>query len=145
MLLFLLGFTAAAQQKSSVQEKPCQVDPGCGIVVTFNPPFNADEDVLLVPNEVTVDVPLELQPTEVGVETYPLGTQVADIPYEPLAKMTRFQKTGKYARFRGVVEKCPEEDGGLEVYVLRRKLRQYPLRPWGGAIGCREIESKDSH
>jgi len=143
--LFLLALAAAAQQKSSRQEKPCIQDPGCGIVVSFNPPFRVDEGILLVPTEVTVDVPLELQPTRVGVQTYPLGTEVADGPYEVLAEISRFQKAGKYARFRGLIEKCPkEEEGGIEVYVLRKKFKQYPLRPWGGAIECREIEAKST-
>ncbi len=137
VLLPLLALTAAAQQKKPWQKQPCIEHPGwCGIIVTFNPPIN---DALLVPNEVTVDVPLELQPTEVSLETYPLGTEVADQPHELLADMSRFEKTGNYARFHAVIEKCPEKDGGLKVSVVRKKFKQYPLKPWGGALDCRQM------
>ena len=58
MLLLSLGVTATAQQNALWKSKLCKEHVGsCGILVTFNPPLG---DVLLVPNEVTVDVPLEL-------------------------------------------------------------------------------------
>ena len=142
MLLFLLALTAAARQESPSDNKPCKEHPGwCGIIVTFDPPV---EDAFLVPNKVTVDVPLELQPTEVSLETYPLGTEVADQPYEVLADMFRFEKTGNYARFHAVIEKCPKGDGGLEVSVVRKKFKRYPMKPWGGAFECKQIGSKDT-
>ena len=146
MLLFSTALTAAAQQKNPMDNKACKQDPWrCGVVVTFDPPFDGAAGVLLVPNKVTVDVPLELQPTEVRVTTYPLGTGVADQPSEGLAETSRFQKTGNYARFRVVVEKCPREEtaGGLEISVWRKTFKQYPLRPWGGAYECRQVGDKD--
>ena len=77
MLLFSMALAAAAQQKNPMDNKACKQDPWrCGVVVTFDPPFDGAAGVLLVPNKVTVDVPLELQPTEVRVTTYPLGTEV---------------------------------------------------------------------
>lgn len=138
--LLAVACTTFAQQKTD--KDPCTQHPGtCGILVKFNPPFNVNEP-LPVPSEVTVDVPLELQPAEVRVETYPLGSQVADLPYEVLAVLSREPNVGKYARFRGIIKECPEQVGGIQVYVLRKKFKQYPLTPWGEAIECREIESK---
>jgi hypothetical protein len=141
MLLFSMAFTAAAQQKNPVDNKACKQDPVCGIVVSFDPPFDGAAGVLLVPNKITVDVPLELQPAEVRVTTYPLGTEVADQPSEGLAETSRFQKIGNHARFQVVVEKCPQEEtaGGLEISVWRKTFKQYPLSPWGGAYECRQI------
>lgn len=146
MLLFSMALTAGAQQKNPMDNKACkQGGWTCGVAVTFDPPFDGAAGVLLVPNKITVDVPLELQPTDVWVTTYPLGTQVADQPYEVLAETSRFQKIGNHARFQVVVEKCPREEtaGGLEVSVWRKTFKQYPLRPWGGAYECRQIGDKD--
>lgn len=48
---------------------------------------------LLVPNEVTVDVPSELgKVSKVVVSSYPQGTGVADIPSEGFAVMYRLSK-----------------------------------------------------
>jgi hypothetical protein len=106
----------------------------CGILVTFNPPIN---DALLIPNEVTVDVPLELgQINRVVVSSYPLGTGMADVPSEGFVEMHRFQKVGKYARFRGEIKKCTEQ-GSVEVYVYCKGFEHYPLRPYMLAVECR--------
>jgi hypothetical protein len=142
MLLFLVALTSAAQQKKPWQNKPCKQDPGwCGIIVTFNPPL--DEGTLLLPNEVTVDVPLELHANKVIVSSYPRGTEVAGGPSELLTAMSHFQKVGKYARFRGEIKKCPEEED-LMVYVYVKGFERYPITPYGSTIGCRPIGSKDT-
>ena len=139
MLLLSIALTATAQQNKPWQSKPCKEHPGwCGILVTFNPPI---DEALLVPNEVTVDVPLELQASKVVVSSYPLGTNVADIPGEILAVTSRFQKVGKYARFRGEIKQCPEQ-GGLTVDVFVRKFERYPITPYGMAVECRQIVPK---
>ena len=142
-LLMLLAITCTAFAQQKPPQLACLQEAGnCGIVVNFNPPFNVNEP-LRVPNEVTVDVPLELQPAKVGVQTYPLGTGVADLPYEVLVELSREHNVGKYARFQGTIKECPpEQAGGIEIYVLLKKLKQYPIKPWGGAFGCEEIESK---
>jgi hypothetical protein len=114
-LLFSIPLMATAQQKTPWESKLCKEDPDtCGIIVTFKPPI---VDALLLPNEVTVDVPLDLHATEVIVQSYPLGTGVADIPSEGLAAMHGFHKVGKYARFRGKINKCTDQ-GSIEVDVL---------------------------
>lgn len=132
-LLLSMPLTAIAQQNKPWQNKLCKEDPSCGIIVTFKPPIG---DALLVPNEVTVDVPLELHATRVIVQSYPLGTGVADIPTKGLAAMYRFQKVGKYARFRGEINKCTDQ-GGVEVDVLCKGFEHYPIKVSGMAVECR--------
>jgi hypothetical protein len=92
-LLLLIPLKTTAQQNKPWESKLCKQDPAtCGIIVNFKPPIG---DALLVPNEVTVDVPLELHAIKVIVQSYPLGTGVGDIPNEGLAAMHRFRKVGK--------------------------------------------------
>src|SRR5579864_9383294 len=132
-LLLSIPLTATAQQNKPWESKLCKEDPGtCGIIVTFKPPIG---DALLVPNEVTVDVPLELHATRVIVHSYPLGTGVADIPSEGLATMNRFQRVGKYARFRGEINKCTDQ-GSVEVDVLCKGFEHYPIRAYMMAVEC---------
>ena len=139
LLLLSINLTATAQQNKPWQSKPCNEHPGgCGIRVTFNPPI---DQTLLVPNEVTVDVPLELQASKVTVSSYPLGTEVADIPGEDLAVLSHFQKSGKYAHFHGEITHCPEQ-GGLTVYVFVKKFERYPITPFGMAVECKQTGSK---
>jgi hypothetical protein len=156
VLLFLMAFRALAQQLKPWETKPGTEHPGwCGIIVTLNPPLDAavqggysssargDIGPLLVPNEVTVDVPLELHPTEVIVASYPRGTEVADSPSELLTAMYRFKKVGEYARFRGQITRCPEEED-YEVSVYCRNFERYSITPGGSTIECRQIRPKDT-
>ena len=132
-LLFSIHVPATAQPNKPWESKLCKEDPAtCGIIVTFNPPIG---DALLVPNEVTVDVPLELHPTRVIVQSYPRGTDVGDIPYKGLAAMYRFQKVGKYARFRGKISKCSDQ-ASVEVDVLCKGFERHPIRAYATAIEC---------
>lgn len=137
MLLLLMAFTAMAQQHDPWKSKLCKEHIGsCGILVTFDPPI---KDVLLVPNEVTVDVPLELgKVSKVVVSSYPLGTGVADIPSEGFAVMYRSQKMGNYARFRGEIKRCTDQ-GSLTVDVLFEGFERYPMSAGvGGAFECEQ-------
>jgi hypothetical protein len=141
-LLLSIAVSATAQQENPRESKLCKEDPGtCGIIVTFKPPIG---DVLLVPNDVTVDVPLELHPTAVIVQSYPLGTGVADIPPEGFAAMHGFQKVGKYARFRGGIKKCTEQTS-VEVLVVCKGFEHYPITAYGGAIECMQASPKNQH
>ena len=138
ILLFSIYVPATAQRNPS-ESKLCKEDPPtCGIIVTFKPPIG---DALLVPNEVTVDVPLELHATKVIVQSYPRGTGVADIPNEGLAEMHRFQKVGKYARFRGEINKCTDQ-GSVEVDVLCKGFEHYPIRAYSLAVECTQADPK---
>jgi hypothetical protein len=113
-----------------------QKDPDtCGIIVTFKPPIG---DALLLPNEVTVDVPLELHATKVIVQSYPLGTGMADISPEGLAEIHRFHKVGKCARFRGEISRCTDQ-ASIEVDGLCKDSEHYPIRAYGMAVECREV------
>lgn len=143
LLMLLLSITLTATAQNFLWEsKPCQEAPGwCGIIVAFNPPI---QDALFVPNEVTVDVPLELHATRVAVSSYPPGTGVADEPSEGFVAMSHFQKVGKYARFRGEIKKCNDQ-GSVAVYVFCKGFERYPITPYGMAIDCRQVGPKPAH
>jgi hypothetical protein len=132
MLLLSIPLTATAQQNKPWESELCKDYIGsCGILVTFNPPI---KDVLLVPNEVTVDVPLELgKVSKVVVSSYPLGTGVADIPSEGFVAMYHFQKVGKYARFRGEIKQCTDQ-GSLTVDVFFKGFERYPMSAGVGGL-----------
>jgi hypothetical protein len=143
MLLLSMGFTATAQQNDPWKSKLCKEHIGsCGILVTFNPPI---KDVLLVPNEVTVEVPLELgRVSQVVVSSYPLGTGMGDVPSEGFVAMYRFQKVGKYARFRGEIKKCTDQ-GSLTVDVFFEGFERYPMSAGvGGAVECEQSCTTDT-
>jgi hypothetical protein len=143
MLLLSLGFTATAQQDAPWKSKLCKEHIGsCGILVTFNPLL---KDVLLVPNEVTVDVPLELgEVSKVVVSSYPLGTGMGDVPSEGFVAMDRSHKVGDYARFTGEIRKCTGQ-GSLIVDVFFKGFERYPMSAGvGGAIGCEHRCTKDA-
>lgn len=136
---------ATAQRKPPWKSNLCRGKEvgSCGILVTFNPPIRG---ALLIPNEVTVDVPLELgQANNVIVSSYPLGTGLGDVPSEGFVRMYRFQKVGKYARFRGEIKKCTDQ-GSVEVDVYFKGFEHYPIRPYGLAVDCRQVvDSKPAH
>jgi hypothetical protein len=137
-LLLSIPLTVSPQHNKRWESKLCKEDATCGIIVTFKPPIR---DALLLPNEVTVDVPLELHATKVIVQSYPLGTGVADIPSEGLAAMRRFHKVGKYARFRGEIKKCSDQEG-VEVDVLCKDSEHYPIRAYSMAVECTQADPK---
>jgi hypothetical protein len=141
MPMVLFGLTLIAQQQKPWESKPCKEHPGsCGIRVTFNPPL---ENGLLVPNEVTVDVPVELHATRVVVSSYPRGTEVGDIPSQSFVEMRSSQKVGNYARFHGKVERCTDQ-GSVQVLVYCQGFERYPIDTGvGGAIECTDVGSKD--
>lgn len=142
LFVFLVAFTAVGQPKKPSETKPCLEHPGwCGIVAKFNPPLDG---TLLAPNEVTVDVPLELRPIRVVVASYPLGTGVEDEPSKGFIEMHTFQKVGNYARFRGTITKCSGQDS-LEVLVFCKGSERYPINAGvGGAIECIDAKSKSA-
>ena len=143
MLLLSLGLTATAQQNAPWKNKLCKEQIGaCGIRVTFNPPI---EDVLSVPNQVTVDVPLELgKVSQVVVSSYPRGTGMGDVPSEDFVAMDRSHKVGNYARFTGEIRKCTSQ-GSLSVDVFFKGFERYPMSAGvGGAIECEQRCTKDA-
>jgi hypothetical protein len=130
--------TATTRQNKPWENKLCKEDPAtCGVVVIFKPPIR--DALLLVPNEVTVDVPLELHATKVIVQSYPRGTGVGDIPYEGLAAVHRFQKVGKYARFDGEIKKCTDQGS---VDLLCKDFEHCPIRAYGMAVECTQADPR---
>lgn len=71
----------------------------------------------------------------------PRGTGVTDIAYEGLATMYGFQKVGKYARFRGGINKCTDQ-GSVEVDVLCKGFEHYPKRAYAMAVECTQARPK---
>jgi len=143
ILLLSLASTATAQQNDPWKSKLCKEHVGsCGIVVTFNPPLG---DVLLVPNEVTVDVPLELgTASRVVVSSYPLGTGMEDVPSEGFVAMDRSHKVGNYARFIGQIRECTGQDS-LIVDVYFKGFENRPMSAGvGGALGCEQRCTTDA-
>ncbi len=66
--LCLLGLAIAlpclAQTKDPCKGGTVLDADSCGIRITMNPPLKyPDEDVLWVPNEIMIDIPLRLHPT----------------------------------------------------------------------------------
>ena len=138
LLLLSVASVATAQRKPPWKSNLCKGKEvqSCGILVRFNPPIKG---ALLIPNGVTVDVPLELgQVNKVIVSSYPLGTGMGDVPSEGFVTMHRFQKVGKYARFRGEIKKCTDQ-GGVEVDVYSKGFEHYPMRPYGLAVDCSQV------
>jgi hypothetical protein len=121
------------------KSKLCKEDPAtCGIIVTFKPPIG---DALLVPNEVTVDVPLELHAAREIEQSYPWGTGVGDIPSKVLPQCIASRKSAKYARFRGEIKKCTDQ-GSVRVDVFCKGFERYPITPYGMAVECRQVNPK---
>lgn len=137
-LLLSIPLMATAQQNKPWKNKLCKEDPACGIIVSFNPPI---DEALLVPNEVTVDVPLELRATKATVSSYPLGTGVGNTSSKGFVAMYHFQKVGKYARFRGKIRKCTDQ-GSVRVDVFCKGFEHYPITPYGMAVECRQADPK---
>lgn len=137
-VLLSISWMASTQNKPW-ESKPCKEDPAtCGIIVTFKP--SIEDALLLVPNQVTVDVPLQLHATKVIVQSYPRGTGVGDIPNKGLAAMYRFHKIAKYARFRGEIEKCTDQ-GSVEVEVFSKGFEHNPTTAYGMAVECKRAEA----
>jgi hypothetical protein len=143
IVLLSMAHSATAQQNDPWKSKLCKEHMGgCGILVTFNPPL---KDVLLVPNQVTVDVPLELgKVSKVVVSSYPLGTGMGDVPSEGFAVMYRSHKVGNYARFSGEIKKCTDQ-GSLTVDVFFEGFERYPISAGvGGAVECEQSCTRDA-
>jgi len=122
MLLLLAPAIGAAQNE------PCLAgtdSADCGIKVSLNPPISSSDQVLQVPNEITVDVPLRLHATKVVVLSGPTGTSVADA-FKPLAEIKNFKKVDGNSRFKTQMKDCPGSDNALEVSVYSPRF-PYPL------------------
>jgi hypothetical protein len=70
-----------------------------------------------------------------------IGNWLADIPSEGFARMRRFHKGGKYARFRGEINKFTGQ-ASVEVDVLCKGFEHYPIRAYMMAAECRQAGAR---
>src|SRR5215469_11510815 len=110
------------------QNEPCLAGadtPECGIKVTVNPPLSPTENILWVPNEITIDVPQRLHAARVVLLSGPTGTAAAEA-FKPLAEAKNYKKVDGNARFKIPVKDCPGSDTALEVGIYSQRF-PYPL------------------
>jgi len=126
------------------QREPCLagVDtPECGIKITMNPPATApDENVLWVPNEITVDVPMRLHPSKVELKSGPAAAEGADT-FKPIAETTHYKKTEGVARFRFDIKSCPGSDNALQFEIVAPRL-PYPITVNRQPLECKQRAAK---
>lgn len=138
-LVFLLILPSALW----AQREPCLTGadtPDCGIQVVFNPPLKApDNDIVTVPSELTVDVPLRLKPTKLRVNSGPAGTQVSE--FKPLAETAHYKKGKGVAQFRMEINDCPPNGGVLTIDILTSRL-PYPIAVNSKPFECRQHTSQ---
>ncbi len=126
------------------QSEPCLAgvdSPGCGIKITMNPPLKSpDENILWVPNEITIDVPLRLHATKVQLKSGPTGTAVADA-FKPFAETAHYKKAGGLARFELQIKSCPEADNAFLFYIFPAHL-PYPIAVNSQPFECEQVPAK---
>ena len=123
LMLLLASVTIA-----SAQNEPCLAgtdSPECGIKVTMNPPFSANESIFRVPNEITIDVPMRIHAARVVLLTGPAGTSVAEA-FKPLSEAKNYKKIEGNERFKILVKDCPGSDNAFEVAIYSQRF-PYPL------------------
>ena len=111
------------------QSEPCLAgtdSPDCGIKISMDPPLQApDNSTLLVPNKITIEVPLRLHPSKVQLKTGPAGSTTAD-QFKVFAESARFKKAGNIVRFEMEVKDCPGPDTAFVFNIVEPKL-PYPM------------------
>ncbi len=121
------------------QNEPCLVgtdNPDCGIKITLNPPPKApDENVMWVPNEVTIDAPLRLHATKVQLNTGAAGTAVDQ--FKLFAETAHYKKVDGVARFQVQIKSCPKADSGFVFEILSARL-PYPLTVNAKPFECKQ-------
>jgi hypothetical protein len=125
------------------QREPCLagVDtPECGIRITMNPPSSPDQNLLLVPNEITVEVPLRLHANKVQLRSGPSGTEVADA-FKLVSETTHSKKAGGMARFMLAIKNCPGSDNALQFNIIAPRL-PYPITVNRQPLECKQREGK---
>jgi hypothetical protein len=110
------------------QVEPCLTgadSPGCGIKITMNPPLNSSDNILLVPNEIIVDVPMRIHAAKVALLSGPTGTGTTDL-FKPVAEAKNYKKVNGNTRFKMQVKDCPGTDNAFQVNIYSPRL-PYPL------------------
>lgn len=119
------------------QREPCLTGidtPGCGIKITLDPPLSGN--VLPVPNQVTIDVPMRLHPAKIQLNDGPIGGVADD--FKPFAETTHYKKVKGVARFQLEITSCPEAANAFEFYIIA------PHFPYPIAVNAAPYECKVS-
>lgn len=134
--VLMLLVTAAASMWA--QREPCLAgtdSPDCGIRITLNPPpTEPDGNIIWVPNEVTIDVPLRLHATKVQLNTGASGTEIGQ--FKLFAETAHYKKVDGLARFQVKIKSCPQADSGFMFDILSARL-PYPM-----AVNSKPFECK---
>ena|SRR5271165_351935 len=121
------------------QREPCLArtdSPDCGIRITLNPPpKEPDENVIWVPNEVTIDVPLRLHATKVQLNTGAAGTGIDQ--FKLLAETKHYKKVDGVARFLVEIKSCPQADSSFVFDILSERL-PYPVTVNSKPFECKQ-------
>ncbi len=122
MLLLATAMIARAQRE------PCLTgadSPGCGITIAMNPPLSTSDNILSVPNEITIDVPMRIHAAKIALLSGPAGTGTADL-FKTVAEVRSYKKVGGNTRFKIQVKDCPGTDNAFDVNIYSPRL-PYPL------------------
>jgi hypothetical protein len=144
MVRFLCGLLLIVTVAATLwaQREPCLAGadtPECGIKITMNPQAPS-ESVLLVPNEITVEVPLRLHPNKVQLKSGPSGTEVPDA-FKLIAETTHYKKSGGVVSFKLEIKSCPGTDNALDFNIFSPRL-PYPITVNRQPIECKQGEGK---
>lgn len=110
------------------QMEPCLTgadSPDCGIKITMNPPVSTTDNILSVPNEVTIDVPMRIKAAKVALLGAPAGSGSAD-QFKPVQEVKNYKKSEGNARFKMQVKDCPGGDNMFEFAIYSPRF-PYPL------------------
>lgn len=122
--MILLATTAPAW----AQREPCLTgadSPDCGIKITMNPPLSTSDNILSVPNEITIDVPMRIKAAKVALLSGPAGTGIAD-QFKPVAGVKNYKKVEGNERFKFQVKDCPGTDNAFQFNIYSPRF-PYPL------------------
>jgi hypothetical protein len=109
--------------------------------IRFNPPFDREKAMVLVPNMIYVDVRPDVNPESVSISTGPTGTGVADAwrGYASTNESTTLPSGLK--RFEIRVPNCREVGDAFEVVVMTSDKKTFST--YEGAFSCRSIAARD--
>ena len=127
----------AASTMLWAQREPCLAgidSPDCGIKVTLDPPLSGN--ILPVPNEVTIEVPMRLHPSKIQLNNGPIGGVADD--FKLLAETSHYKKVKGVARFKMAIKSCPETAPAFEFYIIA------PHFPYPIAVNAAPYECKAS-
>jgi len=140
-VLYGLILLLAAAVSLCAQMEPCLAGtdtPQCGIVIALHPPSNPpDGNILSLPNEITIEVPVRIRATKVQLNSGPKGGQPPD--FKAVSEAAKYKKSGNVERFQLKVESCPAADNTFQFKIISPKFpypividRDYECKPGSG-------------